>query len=194
MVRASRASDDLYYLAITQAGLPETDKEWEDFFRANDWRGSEHVDDEHPTAGNYGARPGEDPESEAQRRRDAESLHPRPSRDLGEHEQTVCHDCAAYMANGEGDPEHEYRFEHGMRELQNEGIHPHNLTLNDQDEEGNRIPPLHDKCLVCGARVDPELDNFYGDRGEGTIGVRTHLFQPGDRGFYNSFPNPINRG
>jgi hypothetical protein len=185
MSRVSRASDNLFSLAATPAGLPQTDKEWDDFFRANDWRGSEHVDDEHPTAGNYGAKPGEDPESQMQREKDRASLFPRPSRDLTDRDQTVCHDCAAYMANGEGDPEHEHRFENGMRELQSAGIHPgYNLTLNDQDEEGNRIPPSDNKCLVCGQRVDPEMDNFYGDRGEGTIGVRAHLFQPGDPGYH----------
>ena len=187
--RISRASDSVFHLAVTEGGLPETDDEWDKFFRANDWRGGEHVDDEHPTAGNYGAEPGEDPMSVAQRQRDIESLHPRPPRDLSDHEQTVCHDCAAYMANGEGDPDHEYRFEHGMQELQNEGVHPYNLTLNDMDEEGNRTPPSDDKCLVCGARVDPDMDNFYGNRGEGTIGVRAHLFQPGEPGYTTAYPS-----
>lgn len=113
-----------------------------------------------------------------------EPHHPREERDLSSRDQTVCHDCAAYMANGEGNPDHERRFEQGMMDLQGQGIHPHNLTLNDIDEEGNRIPPLDENCLVCGAEVDPDLDNFYGNRGRGTIGVRTHLFQPGDRGYY----------
>lgn len=180
--KIARATDNVFNkVSVTNAGLPETDKEWDDFFRANDWRGNEHVSDEEATAGNYGAHPDDTPERQRQR----SQRFPRPSRDLTERDQTVCHDCASYMANGEGDPDHEDRFENGMRELQAAGIHPgYNLTLNDIDEEGNRVPPSDDKCLICGQQVDPEMDNFYGNRGEGTIGVRAHLFQPGDRGYH----------
>jgi hypothetical protein len=183
--RISRASDSVFAkVAATSTGLPETDKEWDDFFRANEWRGNEHVDNEHPTAGNYGARPGEDPESQRELGKQRASLFPRPARDLTDRDQTVCHDCACYMANGEGNPEHERRFENGMRELQAQGVNPWNLTLDHSDEEGNRVPPSDDKCVLCGQRVDPDMDNFYADRGEGTIGLRAHLFQPGDPGYH----------
>jgi hypothetical protein len=160
--------------AASDAGLPQSDKEWDDFFRANHWRGSENEGDDVSTAGDYAADPSG---------RSAPEPYKAPSRDTGDRDQTVCYDCASYMANGEGDPDHERRFDQGMRDLARRGISGHNLTFNDQDEEGNRVPPTGDRCFVCGQDVDPGAESFHSVHG--SPGVRMHLFQPGDRGHYN---------
>ncbi len=104
-------------------------------------------------------------------------------RNTSRRDQTICHDCASYMANGEGDPEHEGRFEQGAHSLAARGINLNNLAFNDTDEEGNHIRPSGDSCFICGQDVDPDAESFHSPYG--SPGSRMHLFQPGDPGYHD---------
>lgn len=203
----SRASDTIFRTATKTPGSKDAER-WlsENSFDDNYWKGVQGHPDYKPEVdrsalhtvpgvtgyqGDDEFRQHPDDTEDDEHSEHEESHHPRGNsdRDLSSHEQTVCHDCASFMANGEGDLDHEQRFERGMMDLQGQGVHPHNLTLNDIDEDGDRVPPPDDSCLICGAQVDPEMENFHSSRGEGTIGLRTHLFQPGEPGYHTPYPS-----
>lgn len=142
--------------SISGAGLPESDPEWKTWEEAQRALGRHEGYDEEgqsendPSVWMMGRHA---PQHEKYQNQSFNSDEPQ-DRDTEEewHGPVMCHNCACYNANGEGNPDHAEKYEAGMAH-----IYPNRPVLACPDD-----PECHESgtCGICGDQI-----NDYGMHG-----------------------------
>lgn len=146
--------------SISEAGLPESDVEW------RTWEEAQRAINRHMGEDYDGGHSEYDPSvwmmgkhaPQHEKYHDQGSNH-HDFQDRNTEEEwegpVMCHDCACYNANGEGDPDHEEKYERGMARL-----HPNRPVLACPDDRECRESGT---CDVCGEDIDEY--GLYGPQG-----------------------------
>lgn len=150
--------------SISPAGIPETDPEW------RTWEEAQRAINKHLGEGHEGGRSEYDPsvwmmgKHAPQHEKYNQGVDPADPEGNEAHSEpderydgpVMCHDCACYLSNGEGDPDHEEKFERGMQRF---GPSNHPVLNCPEDRECHESG----RCGICGEDINEY--GMYGPEG-----------------------------